>query len=280
MRQIILIALSIITLFSCKKSEIQSAGIKKSIIQVNQKATEVAYAEGELGTIVYLSGYNSEMDNWNYMYNMHDGRYGFFTYNRAGVGKSENVQGVRNATVIVNELKQVLDAVNAKPPYILVGHSMGGIYARLFYHQYPSLVKGIVLVDATHERQLDTLMTMIPADKRSEFSAILEEQLNQALAVMPEGAIKEEFRSNFKDNYTIIKTFPKITELPIAVLTSIKPSSEEPAPIKAIIEALHREWSTVAGSKGWFSATSKSGHYIQLDEPKLVRSGVEWVLNQ
>jgi pimeloyl-ACP methyl ester carboxylesterase len=279
MKQILFLVLPMVTLFSCKKMEIESATIKKSIIQVNQRATEVAYSEGELGTIVYVSGYNSEMDNWKYMYNMHDGRYGFFAYNRPGIGKSQNVQGARNATVIVDELRQALDAVHAKPPYIMVGHSMGGIYARLFYHKYPSLVKGLVLVDATHERQLDSLMTMIPADKRQEFSAILEEQLNQALAVMPAGAVKEEFRSNFKENYTIIKNFPRISALPIAVLTSIKPTSEEPVPVKIIIEALHREWATAAGSKGWFSATTNSGHYIQLDEPKLVRSGVEWVLN-
>ncbi|MBL0882252.1 MAG: alpha/beta hydrolase [Chitinophagaceae bacterium] len=280
MKQIVLLALPIITLISCKKSEIPNTTIKKSIVQINQKATEVSYAEGELGTIVYVSGYNSEIDNWKYMYNMQDGRYGFFTYNRPGVGNSANVIGSRNAMVITKELKEVLEAVHAKPPYILVGHSMGGIYARLFYHQYPSLVKGIVLVDATHERQLDSLMTMIPTDKRNEFSIILEEQLKQALSVMPEGSVKEEFRANFKDNYAIIKNYPRITTLPIAVLTSIKPSAEEPAPIKAIVEALHQEWAVAAGSKGWFSATSKSGHYIQLDEPKLVRSGIEWVLNQ
>lgn len=40
-------------------------------------------------------------------------------------------------------------------PYILVGHSMGGLYVRAFARNYPAMAVGMVLVDATHEDQWD-----------------------------------------------------------------------------------------------------------------------------
>lgn len=51
----------------------------------------------------------------------------------------------------VYELHNLLKAVRLRPPYILVGHSYGGILARVYTITYPSEVKGMVLVDATHE---------------------------------------------------------------------------------------------------------------------------------
>jgi pimeloyl-ACP methyl ester carboxylesterase len=51
----------------------------------------------------------------------------------------------------IYELHTLLQKAGVKPPYILVGHSLGGIIARLFEKKYPDEVKGLVLVDATSE---------------------------------------------------------------------------------------------------------------------------------
>lgn len=79
------------------------------------------------------------------------------TYDRAGYGWSDSSPYPRTATQMANELHQLL--VNAKigPPYILVGHSLGGFTVRVFASQCPDEVVGMILVDSGHEDQLERL---------------------------------------------------------------------------------------------------------------------------
>jgi pimeloyl-ACP methyl ester carboxylesterase len=71
-------------------------------------------------------------------------------YDRAGYGWSEPGPEPRDAQRIATELQTLLDVVGVEPPYVLVGHSLGGIYARVYNAHYPGEVVGMVLVDATH----------------------------------------------------------------------------------------------------------------------------------
>ena len=75
------------------------------------------------------------------------------TYDRAGLGWSERSPKPRTATNIVAELHALLTQMGVEPPYVLVGHSIGGLFARLYAHEHPDQVVGMVLVDATHDEQ-------------------------------------------------------------------------------------------------------------------------------
>ncbi len=79
------------------------------------------------------------------------------SYDRAGYGWSEESPYPRTALQIVEELHTLLHKAGIAPPYILVGHSFGGITIRLFANQYPDEVYGLVLVDSSHERQEELL---------------------------------------------------------------------------------------------------------------------------
>ncbi len=70
------------------------------------------------------------------------------TYDRAGYGWSERSPYPRTSQQLVRELHLLLTKAEIKPPYILVGHSLGGLNMRLFASQYPDEVRAIVLVDA------------------------------------------------------------------------------------------------------------------------------------
>lgn len=76
------------------------------------------------------------------------------TYDRAGYGWSDPSPYPRTATQMATELHQLLVNANVAPPYILVGHSLGGFTVRVFANQYPDEVVGMVLVDSGHEDQL------------------------------------------------------------------------------------------------------------------------------
>ena len=75
-----------------------------------------------------------------------------FAYNRPGYGNSEAAGTPRDGRTVVEELRQLLQSKGLKPPYVLVGHSLGGLYMQLFARAHPDEVKGLVLVDALYPR--------------------------------------------------------------------------------------------------------------------------------
>ncbi|NTU81141.1 MAG: alpha/beta hydrolase [Chloroflexales bacterium] len=74
-------------------------------------------------------------------------------YDRAGLGWSEPSPHERTSPTMVRELHTLLERAGEPGPYVLVGHSLGGLNMRLFAQQHPAEVVGLVLVDAAHEEQ-------------------------------------------------------------------------------------------------------------------------------
>lgn len=72
-------------------------------------------------------------------------------YDRAGLGWSGTSPSPRTANNIVSEFRRMLQKGSIKPPYVLVGHSMGAIYMRMYARKYPKEVAGMVLVDPGSE---------------------------------------------------------------------------------------------------------------------------------
>jgi pimeloyl-ACP methyl ester carboxylesterase len=75
------------------------------------------------------------------------------TYDRAGLGWSDRGPQPRTAHDIVEGLHTLLARSGVEPPYVLVGHSLGGPLVRLYAHEHPDQVTGMVLVDAAHEEE-------------------------------------------------------------------------------------------------------------------------------
>ena len=75
-------------------------------------------------------------------------------YDRAGLGRSDPGPLPRDGRTIARELRAALASAGVAPPYVLVGHSFGGLIARIFTAEFPADVVGVVLVDSTHPLQL------------------------------------------------------------------------------------------------------------------------------
>ena len=76
------------------------------------------------------------------------------TYDRLGYGWSDPLDGPVTARTVTGRLHSLLGAANISPPYVLVGHSLGGEYVRYYATRYPDEVAGIVLVDPGSEWQM------------------------------------------------------------------------------------------------------------------------------
>ncbi|WP_348695613.1 alpha/beta hydrolase family protein [Duganella fentianensis] len=101
-------------------------------------------------TVVFENGSRVTLDKWDKVIEGVAPQASVFAYNRPGYGKSESTPAARDGLNIVEELRHNLQHEGLKPPYILVGHSLGGLYVQLFAKRHPEEVAGIVLVDALY----------------------------------------------------------------------------------------------------------------------------------
>ncbi len=108
--------------------------------------------EGEAApTVVFLSGAGAV--GLDYL-NLHQGVAPFATallYDRAGTGFSERATLPRMPDQVIDELRELLRVAELAGPCILVGHSLGGLYARRYAQRFPDDVAGLVLLDPAHE---------------------------------------------------------------------------------------------------------------------------------
>jgi pimeloyl-ACP methyl ester carboxylesterase len=74
-------------------------------------------------------------------------------YDRAGLGWSGAARIARTPSALARELRSVLEAANAAPPFIITGHSFGGLIAQAFAAFYPDETAGLVLVDPVDPRE-------------------------------------------------------------------------------------------------------------------------------
>ncbi len=76
------------------------------------------------------------------------------TYDRSGYGWSEPGPEPRDGNQVVSELHQLLQVAREPGPYLLVGHSLGGVHLRLYAAQYPADVAGLVLIDTANPLEI------------------------------------------------------------------------------------------------------------------------------
>ena len=75
------------------------------------------------------------------------------SYDRAGLAWSEPASTPRSMPALVSELRALLECTGEPPPYVLVGHSFGGLIIRAFARAHPSEVAGLVFVDPLHPEE-------------------------------------------------------------------------------------------------------------------------------
>jgi len=79
-------------------------------------------------------------------------------YDRAGLGASDPGPEPRDGQAVIDDLDALLAAIGERGPFIVVGHSMAGLYLRLFAGRHPDAVAGLVLVDATTPEATDSAL--------------------------------------------------------------------------------------------------------------------------
>lgn len=116
-------------------------------VAVNGHVIRMLVAGDGEATVVFENGLGPPLEIWGRVQPEVSGFAKTVSYDRAGVGLSEAGPSPRDGRQIASELRQALRAADFPPPYVLVGHSFGGLCIRVFAGMYPQDVSAMVLVD-------------------------------------------------------------------------------------------------------------------------------------
>ena len=89
-------------------------------------------------------------------------------YDRAGLAHSDYGPKPRDAELSAQDLHVLLSKANIAPPYIMVGHSFGGLLVRRFAFDFPDEVTGMIFVDSLQEDWWDEALALLPADTATD----------------------------------------------------------------------------------------------------------------
>jgi pimeloyl-ACP methyl ester carboxylesterase len=119
----------------------------------HQMHMQVRGADVSGPTVVLEAGMGSFSPNWHWVQQELAPTVRSVAYDRAGLGWSRRSRRPRDAQTIAVELRDALREAGIEPPYVLAGHSFGGLPIRAFADLYPELTAGLVLVDTSHPDQ-------------------------------------------------------------------------------------------------------------------------------
>ena len=121
------------------------------------------------GHTTYLleAGATGFAETWHWVQQALDDDARVCSYDRAGLGLSEAAPQGFEVGRTARDLRAALKAAGENGPFVVVGHSLGGFFAREFAAQYPTVTAAIVLVDASHERQLDAFSEEMVSEFRA-----------------------------------------------------------------------------------------------------------------
>jgi pimeloyl-ACP methyl ester carboxylesterase len=107
-------------------------------------------------------------------------------FDRAGLGFSDPARRPNTSENVAEDLHRLLGAAGVKPPYLMVGNSLGGANVQVFAYRYPAEVKGLVLVEPQHEDETSRLDTASQGNLNKIY-AMVAEQNNYCLAAARKG---------------------------------------------------------------------------------------------
>lgn len=229
----------------------------KSPMQKSIDHQGVEYITEGIGspTIVFETGMGPTIDTWDKILDSLSKHTQVYAYNRPGYGKSGLKNAPRNVIEVAEQLHTNLSANNIKPPYVLVGHSAGGLYVNMFARLYPEETVGIVFVDASHPEQFEYFKT----DQKFLY--------NMLLTSTQKGKRTYEY-DIVKTTSESFRNAPKFPEVPITVLTAGKSSPLENKNIRKKWLEFQVELSNLS-SKSKHLVVEESGHYIHRNEPNI-----------
>jgi pimeloyl-ACP methyl ester carboxylesterase len=229
------------------------------------------------------------------------------SYDRAGLGWSDPSPHPRTSKVIAEELHTLLHTAEMAGPFLLVGHSFGGMNVRMYARLFPAEVAGVVLADSVHPDQQRRLPQELKRPN-AEFlrklglkadtipfgiSRLMEWCGNGPPEIRPMlrtvecrlGPWREHVaeEGSFEESAEEARTAGPLGSIPLVVLSHDPEKLYVPTDLA---KQMNRQWEEMQGELAQLSTDASrviakgSGHYIQFDRPDLVIEAVRKLVEQ
>jgi pimeloyl-ACP methyl ester carboxylesterase len=216
-------------------------------------------------------------------------------YDRAGLGYSDSPKDHRTVTRMAAELHTLLHNAGIRPPYVLAGHSLGGLAARVFTRLYPDEVAGLALIDSSHPEQPKRLprteLRDYPGGRLLEAALMWARPLGLQRMAHDFGLRKEDagwarhrragaaeilaFKAVCRDTGRMTGS---LADLPLAVVTSseLDPGKDPGGREQRGRSRFYQKWLPMQlefpalSTNSTYVFASRSGHHLNRDDPDLV----------
>ena len=257
------------------------------------------YCVGEgVPSIIFDSGVGGFSLEWSRVQNVLARRTRVCSYDRAGYGWSDLGPLPRTSERITRELHTLLERAGVAGPYIIAGHSFGGYNAQLFARNYPDQTAGLVLIDSSHPEQIErlpgpepgTVKRVRPGSNSYVVSWYFphpnfpDENALMAQRIMQSWQHKMTWREEmmvFSVSAKQVKASSPMPEVPVLVLTrgrSFWPGYSNGDETERVWMELQDELSQL-GANPVHLIAEHSGHVIHLDQPGIVITAMQTMLN-
>lgn len=237
-------------------------------------------------TILFEAGLGGSALEWQAIQNALAPRARSCVYDRAGYGRSDPSPQSRDALHLAVEADQLLDALGVMGPLILVGHSFGGFVVRLLAMQRDADMLAMVLVDASHEDQLQRLekangRKMMPSGSNFFISppsipdslpAAIRQRIQLHARQRKTYAALHAEMASFRRSAQQVSAARTLVDYPVFVVRrglDLYAGEVRGARKTAIWNELQQDLATIS-HRGKLIVAESSGHHVHADQPQLL----------
>lgn len=224
--------------------------------------------------VLLEAGQNESADTWDPVFLTVASFTRVCRYDRAGLGRSGAPASAepRTGRDVVADLHGLLSAANERGAMVLVGHSLGGAFIRLYAAAYPGRTAALVLVDAVHEREFAGIDALLTSAQREAGAGMRP--------MSPEGLDIEAINAELRRTTTRLR-------IPVLVVARGRPlADDEMPPTWSAEQRRRREQLRVdlqadlarLSRAGELVVATRSGHFVHHEEPSLVVEAIRKVV--
>jgi len=253
-------------LFLCGLAVVLTGCSSSATKLTNLGNTQLAYQyhAGAGPTVVFQAGLGDGQSTWSSVVAKLPPTQSYFTYDRPGYGSSGKTTAPRDPCSIATEQHQLLVQSGVKAPYVLVGHSIGGLYEYVYALKYPDEVAGIILLDPTHPEHWKSLESDAP------LAAGLVKTMRYTVFSM---AARAEFDAQEQCLASLPPKLPASLAAHTQLLVSTKANPGEQGAFQVVLSKLRQDWLRLTGV-AQLTPVADSTHYIQKDRPDAVLTAI------
>lgn len=265
--------------------------IEGTKIQIQTKGVE-SRKPGQ-PVVVFESGLGTPLGNWDTICDEVARQAPVVAYDRPGIGDSAPNEEMPTLQNVTDRLRKILQSLKLPPPYLLVGHSLGGVYVRGFALYYPQELAGLVIIDPADftetcanlglpwrevgfsQGKVDTLVMERKSGKYKPNAAA-------PLAIQREGEVLFDLR---QAEFAQLRNTP-LLNIPVAIVTSGRfypfpgAAPYDEALFKAKMKHRIERWTNLMNTipKGRLFYSASTGHFVHRDDPMLALASIQIAL--